>query len=178
MTVSENLQYPIGKYKKPEHIDAVQRERFIQEIAAAPKELRKAVEGLIESQLNTPYREGGWTVRQVVHHLPDSHMNAYVRMKLALTEHEPAVKTYEEALWSELPDVKTVPIEISLALLDALHVRWIACLRGLVGDAFEKKFWHPAMGFMSLNEQLALYAWHGKHHVAHITSLRQRMGWK
>jgi uncharacterized damage-inducible protein DinB len=178
MTVSENLQYPIGKYKKPEHIDAGQRERFIQEIAAAPKELRKAVEGLNESQLNTPYREGGWTVRQVVHHLPDSHMNAYVRLKLALTEHEPAVKTYEEALWSELPDVKTVPIEISLALLDALHVRWIACLRGLVGDAFEKKFWHPAMGFMSLNEQLALYAWHGKHHVAHITSLRQRMGWK
>jgi hypothetical protein len=126
MMVSENLQYPIGKYKKPDHIDAGQRERFIQEIAAAPKELRKAVEGLDDAQLNTPYREGGWTVRQVVHHLPDSHMNGYVRLKLALTEHEPDVKTYKEALWSELPDVKTVSIEISLALLDALHARWIA----------------------------------------------------
>jgi uncharacterized damage-inducible protein DinB len=178
MTVSENLQYPIGKFNKLEHVDAGQRERFIQEIAAAPKELRKAVEGLDDARLNTPYREGGWTVRQVVHHLPDSHMNAYVRLKLTLTEHEPDVKTYKEALWAELPDVKTVPIEISLVLLDTLHVRWIACLRGLDGDAFEKKFWHPAMGLMSVNEQLALYAWHGKHHVAHITSLRQRMGWK
>jgi uncharacterized damage-inducible protein DinB len=178
MMVSENLQYPIGKYIKPEYIDAEQRERFIQEIAAAPKELRKAVEGLNESQLNTPYREGGWAVRQVVHHLPDSHINAYVRLKLALTEHEPDVKTYKEALWAELPDVKTVPIETSLVLLDAIHARWIACLRGLSLDAFEKKFRHPAMGLMSLNEQLALYAWHGKHHVAHIANLRQRMGWK
>jgi uncharacterized damage-inducible protein DinB len=178
MTVSENLQYPIGKYKKPEHIDAEQRERFIQEIAAAPKELRKAVEGLDDSQLNTPYREGGWTIRQVVHHLPDSHMNAYVRLKLALTEDEPDIKTYKEALWAELPDVKTIPVEISLVLLETLHARWIACLRGISSDAFEKKFRHPAMGLMSLNEQLALYAWHGKHHIAHITSLRQRMGWK
>jgi uncharacterized damage-inducible protein DinB len=176
--VSENLQYPIGKYKKPEHIDAGQRERFIQEIAAVPKELRKSVEGLDDAQLNTPYREGGWTVRQVVHHLPDSHMNAYVRLKLALTKSEPLVKTYEEASWAELPDVKAVPIEVSLVLLDALHTRWIACLRGLAGDVFEKKFRHPALGLMSINEQLALYAWHGKHHIAHITSLRQRMGWK
>jgi hypothetical protein len=178
MTVSENLQYPIGKFKRPEHIDAGQRERFIQEISAAPKELRKAVDGLGEARLNTPYREGGWTIRQVVHHLPDSHINAYVRLKLALTEHEPDVKTYKEALWAELPDVKTVPVEISLALLDALHTRWIACLQGLAGDAFEKKFRHPALGLMSLDEQLALYSWHGKHHVAHITSLRQLMGWK
>jgi hypothetical protein len=176
--VSENLQYPIGKFTKVEHIDNEQRERFIQEIAAAPKELRKAVEGLDPSQLNTPYREEGWTVRQVVHHLPDSHMNAYIRLKLALTELEPEVKTYKEALWAELPDVKTVPIEISLVLLDAIHARWIACLRGLPIDAFEKKFRHPAMGLISLNEQLALYAWHGKHHIAHITNLRQRMGWK
>jgi hypothetical protein len=121
MMVNENLQYPIGKHKKPEHIDAGQRERFIQEIAAAPKELRKAVRGLNDAQLNTPYREGGWTVRQVVHHLPDSHVNVYVRLKLALTEPEPVVKTYEEALWAELPDVRSVPIEVSLALLDALH---------------------------------------------------------
>ena len=176
--MNENLLYPIGKYKKPDHIDVGQRKSFIQEIASAPKELRKAVEGLNDSQLNTPYREGGWTVRQVVHHLPDSHMNAYIRMKLALTEHEPVVKTYEEALWSELPDVKTVPIETSLVIFDALNERWIACLQGLTDDAFGKKFRHPAMGLMSLNELLALYAWHGKHQIAHITNLRQRMGWK
>lgn len=176
--MDENLRYPIGRHKKPEHIDAGQRELFIQEIAAAPQELRKAVAGLDNGQLNTPYREGGWTVWQVVHHLPDSHLNAYVRLKLALTETEPLVKTYEEELWAELPDVKTVPIEVSLALLESLHTRWIACLRGLAVDGFEKRFRHPALGLMSINEQLSLYAWHGKHHVAHITSLRQRMGWK
>ena len=176
--MDENLRYPIGRHKKPERIDAGLRERFIQEITSAPKELRKAVAGLDDAQLNTPYREGGWTVRQVVHHLPDSHLNAYVRLKLALTESEPLVKTYEEALWADLPDVKTVPIEVSLALLESLHTRWISCLRGLDVDAFEKKFRHPALGLMSINEQLSLYAWHGKHHVAHITNLRQRMGWK
>jgi hypothetical protein len=178
MTENENLQYPIGKYMKSEHIDKGMRERFIQEIAEAPRELREAVEGLSEIQLSTPYRDGGWTVWQVVHHLPDSHMNAYVRLKLALTEHEPDVKTYKEALWSELPDVKSVPMNISLTLLEMLHTRWIACLRGLAGDTFEKKFRHPVIGLMSLDEQLSLYAWHGKHHIAHITSLRRRMGWK
>ena len=178
MTINENHQYPIGKYKKPDYFNAAQREKFIKEIAAAPKELRNAVEGLDDSQLNTQYREDGWTVRQVVHHIPDSHMNAYIRLKLALTEHEPVVKPYEEALWAELPDVKTVLIDISLVLLDSIHARWIACLRGLTVETFEKKFRHPALGLMSLDEQLALYAWHGKHHIAHITNLRQRMGWK
>jgi hypothetical protein len=171
--MSEDHRYPIGKFKKPDHIDAEQREKFILEIAAAPK-----VEGLNDSQINSPYREGGWTVRQVVHHLPDSHMNAYIRLKLALTENEPNITTYKEALWAELPDVNEVPIEISLSLLEALHTRWIACLNGIPVGSFEKKFRHPALGLMSINEQLTLYAWHGKHHVAHITSLHQRMGWK
>ena len=130
-----------------------------------------------EAQLDTPYRDGGWTVRQVVHHVPDSHMNAYMRFRLALTEHEPVIKPYDEAAWAELVDGKTAPPEISLALLDALHDRWVRLLRSMTDADFQKQFRHPELGVVPLEKNLALYAWHGKHHVAHITRLRERMQW-
>jgi len=132
---------------------------------------------LNEAQLDTPYRDGGWTVRQVVHHVPDSHMNAYMRFRLALTEHEPVIKPYDEAAWAELVDGKTAPPEISLALLDALHDRWVRLLRSMTDADFQKQFRHPELGVVPLEKNLALYAWHGKHHVAHITRLRERMQW-
>src|SRR6476620_9464894 len=148
------------------------RAECIARIAAAPEHLRTAVAGLDDAQLDTPYRPGGWTVRQVVHHVPDSHLNAYTRIKLALTEDEPTIKPYEEARWAELPDARTGPIEISLALLEALHRRWVLLLRELQPADFTRQFRHPEHGrAMSLDEVLALYAWHGRHHVAHITSL-------
>jgi uncharacterized damage-inducible protein DinB len=129
------------------------------------------VEGLSEEQLNTPYRPGGWTVRQVVHHLPDSHMNSYVRFKLALTEDAPTIKPYDEALWANLADSSTTPLETSLALLDALHVRWVRLLKSMTDADFMREFRHPESGLIRLDQNLALYAWHGKHHVAHITSV-------
>jgi len=151
---------------------------WIDEIAAAPAQLRAAVVGLTDDQLDTPYRPGGWTVRQVVHHVPESHMNAYVRIKLALTEDQPTIKPYDEALWAELPDVGDTPIEVSLELLDSLHDRWVRLLRLLSEQQWTRTFRHPEMGLMTVEKTLALYAWHGKHHVAHITSLRERNGWK
>jgi hypothetical protein len=154
------------------------RERRIAEIAAAPAHLRKAVAGLTPAQLDTPYRPGGWTVRQVVHHVPDSHLNAYTRIKLALTEEEPTIRPYEEARWAELPDARTGPIEPSLGLLESLHQRWLLLLTQLQPSDFERRFRHPEHGrIFTANEAVAMYAWHGRHHVAHITSLRQRMGW-
>jgi hypothetical protein len=139
--------------------------------------LRAAVAGLTPEQLDTPYRPDGWSVRQVVHHVPESHMNAYIRFKLALTEDEPVVKPYDEAAWAKLPDISGTPIETSLTLLDALHDRWVRVLRLLDDTAFKRTFRHPEIGVITLEKNLALYAWHGKHHVAHITSLRDRMGW-
>jgi uncharacterized damage-inducible protein DinB len=163
---------------KPNSVSLEQLEQYIQEISMAPGQLREAVRGLDDPRLDTPYRQGGWTVRQVVHHLPDSHANAYVRFKLALTEHEPLVRTYEEKLWAELPEAKSAPVEISLALLEALHARWLSCIRGLSPEAFKRTYRHPVSGLTSLNELLALYSWHGRHHVAQITSLCRRNGWK
>lgn len=172
-----DLSYPIGKPSLPPSIDRAQREQWIAEIADAPAKLRAAVHGLSEEFLNTPYRPGGWTVRQVVHHLPESHMNAYVRFKLALTEDEPIIKPYDEAAWARLPDVASTPIEVSLLLLATLHDRWVRLLRA-IGDAdFSKRFNHPEMGMVRLDSATGMYAWHGRHHVAHITSLRDRMGW-
>jgi hypothetical protein len=139
--------------------------------------LRAAAAELSEDQLNTPYRPGGWTVRQVIHHVPESHMNAYIRFKLALTENEPTVKPYDEAAWAELSDVRDTPIGVSLALLDNLHDRWVRVLRSMRDADFAKQFRHPELGAVSLEKNLALYAWHGKHHVAHITSLRERNRW-
>lgn len=175
--MSEDPRYPIGKFEKPQSVTAEQRERYIHEMSIAPGALREAVRGLDDSKLDTPYREGGWTVRQVVHHLPDSHMNSYVRFKLALTEDVPLIRTYEEKLWAELPEAKSAPVELSLVLLEALHARWIACIRDLPKEAFSRTYRHPQSGLTSLDGLLPLYAWHGRHHVAHITSLRRRMGW-
>jgi hypothetical protein len=172
-----NLRYPIGKFQKPENLTAEQRRPLIEAIAEAPARLASAVAGLTPAQLDTPYRPGGWTVRQVVHHVPDSHLNSYVRFKLALTEDEPTIKPYDEARWAELGDMKTTPVETSLALLENLHKRWVALLDSLTPAEWERKFKHPEMGSMSLNQNLALYAWHGRHHVAHITSLRERNHW-
>jgi hypothetical protein len=173
-----DLRYPIGKFERPETITELQRRAFIDAIAEAPTRLASAVAGLTPAQLDTPYRPGGWTVRQLTHHVPDSHMNAYVRFKLALTENEPTIKTYEEARWAELGDTAATPVEISLALLENLHKRWVALLRSLTPADWARKFRHPELGAVSLDQNLALYAWHGKHHVAHITAMRERNGWR
>lgn len=172
-----DLRYPIGKFSFPETINATDRARFIGEIAEAPFNLREVVKGLDEEQLNTPYRPGGWTVRQVVHHVPDSHLNSYVRFRLALTEDNPEIKGYFEERWAELPDAKTAPVEVSLKLLESLHSRWIGLLRSLDEPAWKRTFRHSALGPVRLEQNLALYAWHGKHHAAHISELRKRMNW-
>ncbi len=172
-----DARYPIGRFSLDGEISAVRRLGWIASIAAMPARFHVAVDGLSPGQLDTPYREGGWTVRQLVHHLPDSHMNAYVRLKLALTEDNPTVKTYDEALWAALPDSVTTPPAVSLALLEALHVRWVEVLRGVDESQWRRTMNHPERGPTTLEQQLALYAWHGDHHVAHVTSLRERMGW-
>ena len=171
-----DLRYPVGEFKSQENYSDEDRRRFIDEIEATPAHLRAAVEGLSDEQLDTPYRPGGWTVRQVVHHLPDSHFNGYVRTKLALTEDEPLVKTYMEDRWAELADSKAAP-DVSLTLMDAVHHRWVLVWRSLTPEQFERKFRHPEWGTFKVEQQLALYAWHGRHHVAHITSLRERQDW-
>ncbi|HLB54990.1 MAG TPA: putative metal-dependent hydrolase [Gemmatimonadales bacterium] len=171
-------RYPIGKLTIPGEITPVHREGWIGEIADAPGQLRTAVHGLGEAQFDTPYREGGWTVRQVVHHLPDSHLNAYVRFKLALTEDNPVVKPYQEARWAELPDTRDTTIGVSLVLLEALHRRWVVLLRAMAEADWGRTFFHPEQQkSLRLDRVLAMYAWHGRHHVGHITALRDRMGW-
>jgi uncharacterized damage-inducible protein DinB len=173
-----DLRYPVGKFDWNAPVSEADYPRFIAQIAEAPGALRSAVAGLSRDQLETPYRPDGWTVKQVVHHVPDSHLNAYCRFKLALTEDEPTIKPYEEAKWAELPDSRRVPIEVSLELLDALHQRWVALLTSMESSDFNRGFHHPERdGVMTLSQLLALYAWHGRHHVAHITSLRKREGW-
>jgi hypothetical protein len=163
------LRYPVGRFVTPKTISAQDRKRFIDEIAAAPAALRAAVKGMSEAQLNKPYRPGGWTIRQVVHHVPDSHLNAYVRMKLALTEDEPRITAYMEDRWAELPDTRDVPIETSLKLLESVQERWVALMRTLTDAQWQRAFMHPDLGRFPLDRQAAMYAWHGKHHVAHIT---------
>jgi hypothetical protein len=172
------LQYPIGKFEFKGDLTSESRKTFIKEIELLPWKLRKAVSGLNDEQLDTPYRHDGWTVGQVAHHIPDSHINAYVRIKLALTENEPTIKTYEEKEWAKLKDYYQTPIEVSLNLLEALHKRWIILLNSLDDNDFRKKFKHPDWGLISIDYVVAQYAWHGNHHVAHITALRGRMGWK
>jgi hypothetical protein len=172
-------RYPVGEFVRPsEPLTPRQREEYISVIAAAPARLREAVSGLTGAQLDTPYRPGGWTVRQVAHHIPDSHVNAYVRVKLALTEEEPALKGYEEGDWAKLPDTAATPVEVSVELLDALHRRWVTLLRSLSEKEFARTALHPYWGTITLDFLLAQYAWHSRHHVAHITSLRQREGWQ
>jgi len=172
-----DLRFPIGKFIPPDSFDATQRSRLIADIDHAPAALRRSAQGLSDEQIDTPYRPDGWTVRQVVHHVPDSHMNAYIRFKLALTENEPAIKTYEEQLWAELPDTKATPLDTSLTLLETLHKRWVILLHEMRDADFARTFKHPEWGAVSLDWTLALYSWHGRHHVAHITSLRERMEW-
>ena len=162
-------RYPIGRFTLPESTTADQRHAWIREIARAPGEMRKSVAGLTREQLDTPYRPGGWTVRQVVHHVPDSHMNALIRFKLALTEDQPAIKPYDEARWAKLPDA-ALPIEPSLDLLEALHLRWVGLLDAMTERDFHRTFAHPESGVWRLDQYLAQYAWHGRHHVAHIMS--------
>jgi hypothetical protein len=172
-----DLRFPIGKFHYDGPLSPEQKQAHLDAIDSAPAKLRKVVNGLSEAQLNTPYRPEGWTVRQVVHHVPDSHMNAYIRFKLALTEDEPTIKPYAEDRWANLRDTKTTPIEISLAMMDSLHSRWVQLLRSLKPEEWKRSFRHPEMGLVSLEKNLALYAWHSRHHVAHITSLRERNGW-
>jgi hypothetical protein len=172
-----SLQYPIGRFSKPAELDRGQLGGAIAAIAALPECLRMAVSGLANEQLDTPYRDGGWTVRQLIHHIADSHMNAYVRTRLALTEDWPNIKPYEERRWAELADARTLPVEISLSLLEPLHGRWVTLLKSL-GDAdWARGYIHPEMGRQSLAEVAVLYSWHSRHHTAHVTELRKRMGW-
>ena len=179
MEPEADLRYPIGKYQRPGALTDEQRAEFIDAIAETPDRLMSALKNLSADRLETPSRPGGWTVRQVVHHLPDSHMNAYVRMKLALTEDEPTIKPYDEARWAELFDGKRLPISPSLDLLETLHKRWVLMLKSLAPTDWARRFRHPEHEKpMSIDDSLALYAWHGKHHVAHITSLRERNGWR
>lgn len=172
-----DLRYPIGEFKFDGPLTSDARQHLIGKIAETPARMRAAVTGLNAEQLDTPYRPEGWTVRQVVHHVPESHMNSYIRFKLAMTEDAPTVKPYFEDRWGELDDANQAPIELSLALLDALHHRWVWFLRSLKDADFQRTFLHPDLGSVSLDKNVALYAWHGQHHVAHITSLRERNGW-
>jgi len=169
-------RYPIGNFAMPAQITPARRQEAIEEIASTPAKLRAAVKGLSETQLDTPYREGGWTVRQVVHHVPDSHLNAYVRLKLALTENKPTIKPYDEAAWAKLADSKA-PIEVSQTLLDSVHSRWDRLWRSLKTEDFARKLIHPEHGERTVDWLLFVYEWHGKHHAAHITELRKQKGW-
>jgi DinB superfamily len=171
-----DLRYPIGEFTMPAAVTPALRAEAITAIAELPARMRDAVRGLSDAQLDTPYRPGGWTVRQVVHHVPDSHMNAFVRLKLALTEDNPTVKPYDEKKFAELPDQR-LPIEPSLSLLDGLHARWVTVLRALAAPHFGRPLYHPEIGAITVDYLVQTYGWHSRHHVAHITRLREREGW-
>jgi hypothetical protein len=175
--MNSDLRYPIGRFERPDGVTPQLRQEWIAQIAAAAAQVRASVRDLSGEQLDTPYRPEGWTVRQVIHHLADSHMNAYVRFRMALTEDNPTIKPYEEARWAELADARTAPVELSLDLLEQLHTRWVLLLQVLTPEQFRLTFLHPERGVMNLETTLGMYAWHGRHHLAHITSLLQRMGW-
>lgn len=175
--MSEDLRYPIGKYE-PQPFSEEQKKKWLNDLKFLPQDLEMSTQNLDEAQLSVPYRDGGWTVRQVVHHVADSHLNAYTRFKLGLTETNPAIRPYEEQEWALLDDVKKIPINVSFTLLHALHIRWIAAIEDLTEEQWNRKVFHPASNKeMSLWYLLGLYAWHGKHHTAHITKLRERMNW-
>jgi len=168
------LRYPIGPFVAPAEVSPEDRARYIQQIADVPSSLRLAVDALKPDQLEEPYRPGGWTARQVVHHLADSHLNSYLRFRLALTEEEPTIKTYYEDRWAELPDSRNAPTEISVSLLESLHRRWVLMLTALREEEWKRSFRHPELGVLRLDHNLALYAWHGRHHVGHIRSIAER----
>jgi hypothetical protein len=176
MTMTVDLSFPVGRFDRKAAFTPDSRRAAVEDIAALPVKMRQAVAGLTDAQLDTPYRPGGWTVRQLVHHVADSHMNGYIRTKLALTEQNPTIKPYEQDAWAALPDSR-LPIAPSLAILDSVHERWAVICRSLTPADFERPFVHPEMGQMKLDSQVHLYGWHSRHHVAHITGLRQREGW-
>ncbi|MBI4520157.1 MAG: bacillithiol transferase BstA [Gemmatimonadetes bacterium] len=173
----DDLRYPVGHFKWDPDLTEAKRRGWMQAIGEAPRAMRAAVKGLTDQQLDTPYRPDGWTVRQVVHHVADSHLNAYVRFRLALTEENPTIKPYEQTRWAELSDARSAPVSVSLNLLDSVHERWSLLLKSLAPADFARTFLHPESGPQTLDSTLQLYAWHSRHHVAHITSLRERMGW-
>lgn len=175
---TKDLRYPVGKFVWPESLSTSERKTAIQAVADTPGMIRSAIQGLTDAQLDTPYRPDGWTVRQVVHHVPDSHLNAYTRFKLALTEENPTIKPYDESAWAELEDGKSRLIEASLGLLDGLHARWVFLLERMKASDFDRRLRHPEHErVITLDMLLAMYAWHGRHHTAHITELRRRSGW-
>lgn len=176
--MSSDPRYPIGPFQRRDELSEDERRTMLDHIAATPARMREAVAGLSDEQLDTPYREGGWTARQVVHHVPDSHLNAYCRLKLALTENEPTIRPYDEDTWARLADSRETPVEVSLTLLESLHARWMTLFRSMKPEDFRRTFRHPEHGgIQTLDWLVAMYAWHGRHHVGHITSLRERMGW-
>jgi DinB family protein len=173
-----DLRYPVGVFSRPASpLSRMEKKSLIADVAETPARLRRAVSGLTNEQLDVPYRPDGWTSRQVAHHVPDSHLNAFIRLKLALTETEPAIRLFDEAEWAKLADVRETPLETSLDLLDSLHRRWVVLWESLSESQFARTLRHPDYGIMTLDQLLAQYAWHGRHHVAHITSLRERRGW-
>jgi uncharacterized damage-inducible protein DinB len=176
-TSGPDLRYPIGRLDRKTSFTPEERRAALDAIAAAPAKLRTAVKGLSDSQLDTPYRPGGWTVRQLVHHVADSHMNAYTRFRLGLTENNPTIKPYDEAAWAELVDARTLPVGVSLDLLESMHERLIHLLRATPHEAFARTLNHPENGPMTLDTLISIYAWHGRHHTAHVTALRERMKW-
>lgn len=177
--MNENdLKYPIGNFAPPAHISANHRGQFIDNLDALPGQIKSIVANLSETQLDTPYRDGGWTVRQVVHHLPDSHLNSYIRFKWALTEDQPKIKAYDEKAWAMLPDAMEAPIELSLSLLESIHNRWVYLLKSLQEADWKRSFEHPETNkTVPLDLNLALYSWHGRHHLAHIERLVERKRW-
>lgn len=174
--MSEDLRFPIGKYEKGKPISSEQRKQLISEVAELPKKLREAVENLTDEQLDTAYRPDGWTIRQVVHHVGDSHMNSFIRFKLALSEENPTIRPYEEDLWAQTAEYK-LPVEVSLKLIDSVHERWTTLLESMSDEDFARTLNHPATGAWTLEDSLGLYSWHGKHHTAHVNNLKQRNGW-
>ncbi len=174
----EALKYPIGRFQRPAQIGAAERAKAIEEIVVLPSRFRSAVDGLSDAQLDTPYRPGGWTVRDVVHHVPESHMNSFLRFKWALTEDRPTIKTYAEDAWAALGDYRVTPVGASLDLLDAVHRRWVPLLRMMDEEAWAREFVHPEHGPIRLDVTATLYAWHGRHHLGHIKSLAAREGWR
>jgi uncharacterized damage-inducible protein DinB len=172
-----DLRYPIGTLERATSLSPDARRTAIDHIAETPARLRAAVTGLTDAQLDTPYRDGGWTVRQLVHHVADSHMHAFARTRFALAEDNPLISAYDETAWAELPDMRTMSPEVSLALLDALHQRWVHTLRATPAESFTRTIQHPENGPMTVDSLVNVYAWHGRHHTAHVTALRERMGW-
>ncbi len=170
-------RYPIGRFFPDLNPTSETRARHIEEIAGLPSRMRRAVSGLSPDQINTPYRDGGWTLQQVVHHVADSHLNAYIRFKLTMTADTPTINAYDEVAWAQLKDTPGTPVEVSVSLLESLHTRWIVLLKSLGTEDFQRKFNHPESGLHDADWLLSLYSWHGNHHLAHVTSLRERMKW-